>query len=309
MPGRMTPEQVAACISAYQGELASPAHVPLIRELVSAITTDRRSVVRQSLSALSGLIYWCEQQGLPITADRILDLDLIDRYAAHGVANLAHNTSENTRLALRRIARARHGPFHHPSQATGPYLRDSKAPYTRAETDNLLAWAAAGPSERQRQAQLAVCALGFGGGLAPQDIVGVHGNDLHKATDGTVTVTVRGPRPRTATLLSRYEELALRLAATADTGWIVNAAIDPDRPDIDEVLTNQLRAGNWAPTTGPLLTMTRARITWICLHLTAGTPLHVLADAAGVDTRQLVKYCKYLEPPNEAARNAMLRNP
>jgi len=307
-PGQMTPQEAAALIRDYQGELASPVHLELVKDLVRSVATDRRRVLQHTLSTLSGLVYWCEQQALPVTEQTLLDPAVIGRYVAQGMRNLGTGSRDNAHTSLRRVVRARQGRLFSDHRTREPGDRpDPKAPYTAKEVDGLLGWAAARQTELQRHSALAICALGFGGGLAARDLLHVRGSDISRGPDGTVTVGVGGADHRQTVLLRRYEDLALRLAQACGPGWIVNPRVDPTGPKGDLRLERQLPDKKYDPTTGPRLTVTRARITWICHHLATGTPLNVLATAAGVAPMSLAHYAPHLPHVNDADAAEVLR--
>ncbi len=308
IPGQVTPEQAAALIRDYQGELASPVHLELVKELVRSVATDRRRVLQHTLSTLSGLVYWCEQQALPVTEQTLLDPGVIDRYVTEGMRNLGPGSRDNAHTSLRRVVRARQGRLFSDHRTRKPRDRpDPKAPYTAKEVDGLLGWAAARQTEIQRHSALAICALGLGGGLAARDLIHVQGTDITRGPDWTVTVGIGGADHRQTVLLRRYEDLALRLAQACGPDWIINPRVDPTGWKGDLRLERQLPDKKYDPTTGPRLTVTRARITWICHHLATGTPLNVLATAAGVAPMSLAHYAPHLPAVEQSRARAVLR--
>ena len=57
----------------------------------------------------------------------------------------------------------------------------------------------------------------------------------------------------------------------------------------------------------PALNVNRLRNTWIVTHLSAGTHLLALAQAAGVDATQVVKLARYATGPGAEDARRMLR--
>lgn len=52
----------------------------------------------------------------------------------------------------------------------------------------------------------------------------------------------------------------------------------------------------------------RLRTSWLCGHLLAGTPVHVLVDAAGIDTLEaLGRYVPYLPDADRGQARRLLR--
>lgn len=158
----------------------------------------------------------------------------------------------------------------------------------------------------RRHATLAVAALALGAGLTTGDLVLVRGDDVHRS-DQDGTVTVRGPQARTVTLLRRYETLAHTLASRTGLAWIVNPDVAPAGRQPDAALIKQLPNADHQPTSGPRLSTTRARITWLCQHPASGVPLNVLAEAAGVEATSLAKYAEFLPDVKPASARAVRR--
>lgn len=258
---------------------------------------------------ISGLVYWFEQQGMDVTRERLLDLGLIARYADEGLLNLAPNTRKNVLTSLRTFVRADRGRLFTDHREPSPRDRgDPKQPYSPAQVDDLLAWAAAESTAHRRHAVLAIAGLSLGAGLTSDDIETVRGSDVTTRPDGTVTVTVGGDRPRTTVALRRYEPLLRSAADFTGPRWIVNPSMDPTTDPERNWVAGQL--GHLPrPTSGPHFTVVRARITWTCVHLAAGVPLHVLADAAGVTAESLARYAEFLTPLPEPDARRLLRGP
>ena len=111
----------------------------------------------------------------------------------------------------------------------------------RPGADRRVSWRWRTPSpraERRMRAAGLVC-LGAGAGLIRGDLREVRGTDV-ACRSGGVIVTVRGARPRTVPVLSRYHARLLAAARFAGTGLVCGGA-DPGRRN----LTNPLitRAG------------------------------------------------------------------
>lgn len=278
----------------------------MIRDLAAGVALSRRHVTHL-LSTLAGYVYRSGEQGIPVSRERLLDLNLVERHD-QGLRHLAPRTRQNARTRLRRLVRDRHGPLcpDHRTLATRDQT-DPKQPNTSAEVDGFLGWAATRSTTIRRPAPISVCALSLGAGLAVEDLVHVRGTDVTTVPDGIARIAATGPRPRTAVLLRRYESVLVRLAADARDGWIANPAVPPASDSSRVYFGKQLPSAANQPTSGPRFTVTRCRVTWICHHLNAGTPLHVLTAATGVDPQALSRYGRYLNPMPDAERVKVLR--
>lgn len=248
--------QAADALASYVPDLASPEHAPLIRELAALYRPANRTAASKIAGQLSGYVYWCEQQGLDVDRDLLLDPDTIDAYVERGLARMADGTRTTARTALRRVVRGDRGRLDRPVREPADPLR----PYTRDETDAIIGWAAGQPSEPRRRATLAVACLGLGSGLAAADVREVTGTDVTTLDDGTVLVDVRGKRPRRVPVLSRYERALIDCAAVAGPGWIANPSVDPAGRERAEVVLQAQFAAAQRPTGSPPRTLTRARV-------------------------------------------------
>jgi len=169
--------------------------------------------------------------------------------------------------------------------APGQPLKANTRPYTDADVDvdTLIRWANGQRSDLKRHALLAVISAGLGAGLTTADLLTVHGPDIRTHPDGTVTVDVHGGKPRTVTVLRRYEHLLAGLATHVGDGWIVA----PGPPPTSATgLARQWERAQPNPA-GPDLTLRRCAVTWQRDHLRLGTRLDVLAAAAGIGPRAL----------------------
>ena len=144
-----------------------------------------------------------------------------------------------------------------------------------------------------------VC-LGAGAGLIRGDLRGARGRDV-ACRSGGVVVTVRGRRPRTVPVLSRYHGPLLAAARSAGNGLICGGA-DPGRRN----LTNPLAAALDGGTGLPRLDTSRLRATWLagCAELLG---LATFMHAAGISCSQrLGDLAAGLEPAGEAGAVRLL---
>lgn len=302
------PADAARKMAGYEPRLASPEHAGLIRDAVAWYQPKTANETEVVAAAVSGLVYWAEQTGRPVDPDELLAPAVVDSYISQE-RSLAETTKAPQRSMLHRIVRHRPGPHAYQRPPSSPQPKTSP-PYTDDEIDRLLVWAAGQPSDLRRHAMLSLFALGFGAGLAPQDIRVVRGTDIARdaATDA-VLVHVRRDPPRHVPLLARYEDLALDLAAAAGDRWIVNPGQEP-RPGANTAAYISQQFVKAKPGDGvPPAQVSCCRSTWLCHHLTRGVRIDVLAAAAGLtESFHLSRYTEFLPDPPAAEVLAQLRD-
>jgi integrase len=194
----------------------------------------------------------------------------------------------NLRFTGRRVV-----PQLYPADLPLPRER-AKKPYSPAEIGGFLALADAQPTMERRMHTAALVCLGAGAGLIRGDLRDARGTDV-ACRSGGVIVIVRGARPRTVPVLSRYHSRLLVAARSAGTGLICGGA-DPGRRNITNPLIAALDGGGGLPR----LDTSRLRATWL-----AGAAellgLATFMHAAGISCSQrLGDLVAGLEPAGEA---------
>jgi len=194
----------------------------------------------------------------------------------------------NLRFIGRRVV-----PQLYPADLPLPRER-AKQPYGPAQIDGYLALADAQPTAERRMRAAGLVCLGAGAGLIRGDLRDVRGTDV-ACRSGGVIVSVRGARPRTVPVLSRYHSRLLAAAAFAGNALICGGA-DPGRRNITNPLIRALDGGGGLPR----LDTSRLRATWLrdCAELLG---LATFMRAAGISCSQrLGDLIAGLEPAGEA---------
>jgi len=208
---------------------------------------------------------------------------------APGLSPVARRTLRtNLRFIGRRVV-----PQFYPADLPLPRER-SKEPYSPAQIAGYLALADAQPTTGRRMRTAGLVCPGAGAGLIRGDLRDARGTDV-ACRSGGVVVTVRGARPRTVPLLTRYHARLRAAAAFAGTGLICGGA-DPGRRNITNPLVAALDGGSGLPR----LDTSRLRATW--LADCADQPgLATFMHAAGISCSQrLGDLAAGLEPAGEA---------
>ena len=220
--------------------------------------------------ALRGLSRFADTRGVPAGRESWLDYDVIEAFCVAGLAGRAPRTRGTYRSALYRLAEAAHGPA---GQRATPFPgARAPAPYSPAERAELAAVAAAQRDPARRSSALAMVVFGIGAGLRPGELVALRGDDVFRH-GRQVMVQVSGPAARVVPVTSRYAGRAWELARRAGSDFVFRPG--PADRGYKNFVTNFAR-GLTADPAAPRLSLRRARSSFICGHLAAGTPVPVL---------------------------------
>ncbi|HEX9359021.1 MAG TPA: hypothetical protein VF933_35090 [Streptosporangiaceae bacterium] len=179
-------------------------------------------------------------------------------------------------------------------------------PYSDAERAELAAVAAAQRSPVKRASALAMVVFGIGAGLRPGELVALRGSDLARRGH-QVMVEAGGPAARLVPADSRYAGRAAELARRSGRGWVFRPG--PADRGYKNFVTNFARTLVADPA-APRLSMSRARSSFICDHLAAGTPLAELLAITGIrQAESLARYARHVEAaPAKAVLRAWDKN-
>lgn len=276
---------------------------PMARQWVSTVPLEVSAQAVELLKPLSQYLAWRHQGAMNTTdASLVFRLEDIERYIQSGCSHLSDRSRATYKSALRRIGEHAAGwGIARPDQGVPVAAGDPKAPYTPEEFSALLAAIRGRPTSYQRHNAMVIVALARGGGLAAGDIKTVIGHDIERTAAGVVVVHVKGPNPRQVPVLADWADRVERLSALAKGRPLFRSSRrEIKRNDIGRFCERLV----WRD--APALTITRLRVTWVVEHLEAGTPLHVLADAAGVSAVSLARYAQYAEPVSRAQAHELL---
>ena len=244
---------------------------------------------RVTAPALRGLSRFADTRGVPPSREFRLDYDVIEAFCVAGLAGRASSTRGTCRPALYRLAEAARGPA---GQRATPFAgAKAPPPYSRAERAELAAVAAAQRGPAKRSSALALIVFGIGAGLRPGELVALRGSDVFRH-GRQVMVRVSGPPARVVPVTSRYAGRAGELARHAGSGFVFRPG--PAERGYKNFVTNFAR-GLAADPAAPGLSMRRARATFICDHLAAGTPVPVLLAVTGIaEAGSLARYARHV---------------
>ena len=133
--------------------------------------------------------------------------------------------------------------------------------------------------------------FGIGAGLRPGELAALRGSDIAAAAARSWFMS-GGPPRRVVPVAARYAGRALELARRAGGGFVFRPGpADRGYKNFVTGFAGRLAAGPAAPR----LSMGRARSTFICGHLAAGTPVGVLLAISGIaEAGSLARYARHV---------------
>src|SRR6478736_7784291 len=289
--------EVAAYIGRWRPSSVSAPAAAFARDVIAQAGPEGRERAKNLLWAAAKLADWALPLGLEAVPEVLLHPSAAERFTrcAPGLSPAARRTLRtNLRFIGRRVV-----PHLYPADLPLPRER-AKQPYGSAQIDGYLALADAQPTAERRMRAAGLVCLGAGAGLIRGDLRDVRGTDV-ACRSGGVVVTVRGARPRTVPVLSRYHSRLLAAAASAGNALICGGA-DPGRRNLTNPLIRALDGGTGLPR----LDTSRLRATWLrdCADLLG---LATFMHAAGISCSQrLGDLLAGLEPASEAGAVQLL---
>jgi integrase len=176
------------------------------------------------------------------------------------------------------------------------------APYSAGERADLAAAARAQRDPAKRSSALAMVAFGVGAGLRPGELAALRGSDVSRG-GGRVIVHVTAGPGRAVPVASAYTGRASELARRAGDGFVFRPG--PADRGYKNFVNGFARCLAWDPGAPPL-SLGRARSSFICDHLAAGTPLRALLAITGIaEAESLARYARHV--PGVSASKAALR--
>jgi len=226
-----------------------------------------------------------------------LCVPVVEAFVVAGLAGRAASTKGTYRSVLRSLG----GPAR-PVAATPFCASPARAPYSPQERAELLALAASQRQAWRRRSALALWALGIGAGLRAGELVAASGDDVVIGQSG-VAVRVGMGAGRVVPVRGAYAPALATLAKDAGTGYLFCPG-GADRAYKNFV--NNFCYTLEADPAGPRFSSGRARSSFICDHLAAGTPLWELLYISGIcEVESLLRYARHV--PGAPGSKAELR--
>ena len=283
--------EVAVYIGRWRPSSVSARAAAFARDVIGQVAPEGRERAKNLLWAAGKLAGYAMPLGLDAVPQVLLHPSVTERFTrcAPGLSAAARRTLRtNLRFIGRRVV-----PQLYPADLPLPRER-AKAPYSPAQIGGFLALADAQPTRERRMRAAGLACLGAGAGLIRGDLRDARGGDV-ACRSGGVLVIVRGARPRTVPVLSRYHSRLLMTARFAGNGLICGGA-DPGRRNLTNPLITALDGGAGLPR----LDTSRLRATWLA-GVAEQLGLPTFMHAAGISCSQrLGDLVAGLDPAGEA---------
>ena len=244
--------------------------LPVVRGWVVAAAPASAVMARRLMRAAAGMALWASRCLGATDTETVLVPTNVEYYTMVACADRAATWRSDTRWCLRVVGRAANpAGWAEPTQRFG--RRGTPEPYSCGEEAAYRLAVSLGVRRGDVGRGWVVCGA-LGAGLRGPELAAAHGEDLTTVDGERMAVRVRGPHPRLVPIRTSYTALALRLRRDASCGLLVSGRGRNAVHKLLESLGDGDRDG---------LSLRRARATWLCAHLTVGTPLGVLRRIAG----------------------------
>jgi hypothetical protein len=251
---------------------------------------------QRDASVLGRFRAFCALEGVAL---ELSDPALIEAFLTIGCAHLAPHSLGTYRSVLVRLGRCSYRAARRFAASGAP------APYNATDVSALWSMANSQSSRgRVRRAKVLLSSM-LGAGLRPRELAALDAGDVTTGA-GRVNVFVGGPRSRTVPVRDRYAQELAALAQDS-SGYLFRpgAGVRHAKNLIGEVCAALVHDPDEVA-----LVSGRARSTFICSHLSAGTALKELCAMAGLEgVESLLRYARHVQgaPRSQAQLRAALK--
>ena len=283
-------EALQAAVAMINGFKGHPALLPeplvfaqqlVIDSLAIAPTPIGVSWMRITLGAVAALVRWAHMTGQPLTREHLLSEETRYRFMATRT-DLAKGTANLYWVRLELIAEFLNSVT--PNRILPKPTSTEEAPITPltpADETDVWLWASTirGRQGIRRHQVMATIVLGLGCGLTGGEVIRCLSEHV-AVTETGVHVTATKPNGTTHTVTCRQDwetRLANLVADIAPSRQVVAPHRDAISHNALLLTCQRARANSPVP-----FNSIRLRNTWLCHHLSAGTPLKVLMAASGM---------------------------
>jgi len=228
---------------------------------------------------------WHEAE-LPLHIPTLFVPAVINFYIHTGCPHLNGAGKDHRHMLLRQVRdtfRSRSAPRLPPITT-----RSATTPYTASEVTSIVSWARVQRTSRQRSDAHTLIALALGAGLTTTEIINTRAGDINHHHG--INIVVAAGQLRTVPMLHAYEALL----PTSDTRPITEFLFRRGRRSASCNTVANFEHRSVERQLHPV--PARLRASWISTHLRNGTPLEVVAEAAGLSLGQLVARYRHLVP-------------
>jgi hypothetical protein len=218
---------------------------------------------------------FCVSEGISLDVESILDPDAVERFCQWAATHYSASTASTMRSRLRSLGPllTKKAPWEPKPQ---PVARKAlTAPYSSDEIEVILRDIGSQTTAGRSRAATAIAMLGLGAGLDARWTAKVCGTDVRRDGDHVI-VDVPDPAQRIVVVRSRFADQLLDLAERAGDEPLISARAPTSKNVVSNLcLKITIDRGRLH------LSAARLRSSWIVAHLSAGTPMAALIEAAG----------------------------
>ena len=246
---------------------------------------------------MTDALLWSEAELDTTDSDYVLHPHNVETFAMDPARGWSDGWRAQVRTVLRRVGRAVcPGVWPDGPQRIG--ARDVAAPYSAVD-EFLFRESAAMAGRRLRCERLWLTAATLGAGLRGTEAHARGPADLVSLGGGRLGITVHRDRQRVVPVRAAYTDLALEASELCGDRFF-----DSDNPAAASNVATRLAVQGLGR-----LELHRARATFVCAHIRAGTPLDVLNEIAGPITgsylQQMLSHCADPADPVDAANRGL----
>jgi hypothetical protein len=248
-------------------------------------------------SVMERFVAFCASEGVDSPTEALGDEAFVAAFLTIGCLGLTPHSLGTYRSVLARIGGVTYRSVDGFSGCPAP------RPYTSKEVAALWSMAQNQSSLKRTERAKVLLSTMLGAGLRPGELARARRRDV-VTSDAETLIIVRGSPTRAPCVLSPYRSELARLADGSSLYLFRPGAKVRDQKNlVGEVCTGLVRD----PDEVSLLAR-RARTTFICSHLKAGTPLLKLCALAGLkDVESLLRYARHVDgaPRSKAQLRAL----
>lgn len=308
-------------IGTYKG--SKPVFDQPTRLLVQGIVLDSLIIAPQpvtpgwvhtSLMAVGGLVKWAVTTGEALDRDHLLSAQTRARFVNIALAHMTDQARRNYRCRLDLIATALSGTPIAPTVDKPAAFLEAVEPHTDAQVADLWLWVNGQRPASRRDRLVPALILGLGLGLRAAEIVTLRRDDITIDRDpsGAVSgvhavVTDTRGATRTVTCTTTWEQRLAEWVEGVEPGHLVNTKWRTEATTA-RMLQSSLAIAQHRTTPPVWFSARSLRNTWLVGHITAGTPVPTLLDAAGIESIEALKaYLPWVPVLTGLDRAAVLR--
>lgn len=295
-------DRVALTIELWcPGDERSRAATPLLgiaRAWVKHAEPPTASAAVTWLRIVTDALLWSEAELSTADADYVLHPHNVESFAMDPARGWSDGWRAQARSVLRRVGRAVcPGLWPDGPQRIG--ARDAAAPYSAVD-EFLFRESAAMAGRKLRCERLWLTAATLGAGLRGTEAHARGPADLVSLDGGRLGITVHRDGPRVVPVRAAYTDLVREASELCGP----NRFFDSDNLNAASNVATRLAVEGLGR-----LDLHRARATFVCAHIRAGTPLDVLSEIAGPITgsylQQMLGHCAAPADPVDAANRGL----